>query len=158
MSRAQLNRNLLERTLDIAFSFDPLKSDELMSKEIARMTLALVSTQRSDVTSALSNQYVYIDWGTRFASEHALRHQQMPAPYLRTSTGRIALDFILDNTGAAYLPVSMVSPLLTSTQLYSVEGAELWLRPIFINYRKDSVSFEAIAKIEGLLQEMFPQL
>ena len=158
LSRAQLNRNLLERTLDIAFSFDPLKSDELMSKEIARMTLALVSTQRSDVTSALSNQYVYIDWGTRFASEHALRHQQMPAPYLRTSTGRIALDFILDNTGAAYLPVSMVSPLLTSTQLYSVEGAELWLRPIFINYRKDSVSFEAIAKIEGLLQEMFPQL
>lgn len=158
LSRAQLNRNLLERTLDIAFSFDPLKSDELMSKEIARMTLALVSTQRSDVTSALSNQYVYIDWGTRFASEHALRHQKMPAPYLRTSTGRIALDFILDNTGAAYLPVSMVSPLLTSTQLYSVEGAELWLRPIFINYRKDSVSFEAIAKIEGLLQEMFPQL
>ncbi|MBE7216599.1 LysR family transcriptional regulator [Shewanella benthica] len=158
LSRAQLNRNLLERTLDIAFSFDPLKSDELMSKEIARMTLALVSTQRSDVTSALSNQYVYIDWGTRFASEHALRHQQMPAPYLRTSTGRIALDFILDKTGAAYLPVSMVSPLLASTQLYSVEGAELWLRPIFINYRKDSVSFEAIAKIEGLLQEMFPQL
>ena len=158
LSRAQLNRNLLERTLDIAFSFDPLKADELMSKEIARMTLSLVSTQRCDVSSALSNQYVYIDWGTRFASEHALRHQQMPAPYLRTSTGRIALDFILDNTGAAYLPVSMVSPLLASKQLYSVEGAELWLRPIFINYRKDSVSFEAISKIEGLLQEMFPQL
>ncbi|AQS39429.1 transcriptional regulator, LysR family [Shewanella psychrophila] len=157
VSRAQLNRNLLERTLDIAFSFDPLKSDELMSKEIARMTLALVSTQRCDVTSALSNQYVYIDWGTRFASEHALRHQQIPPPYLRTSTGRIALDFILDKTGAAYLPVSMVSPLLASTQLYRVEGAELWLRPIFINYRKDSVSLEAIAKIEGLLQEMLPQ-
>lgn len=154
LSREQLNRNLLERTLDIAFSFDPLKSDELQSKVVTEMSLLLVSTQDCDVMTALSDNYVYIDWGTRFASEHASRHSKAPAPFLRTSTGRIALDFILDNTGAAYLPSTLVSSQLATKQLFIVEGAELWQRPIYINYRKNAVSMEAIARVEALLQQV----
>lgn len=154
LSREQLNRNLLERTLDIAFSFDPLKSDELQSKIVTEMSLLLVSTQDCDVMTALSDNYVYIDWGTRFASEHASRHSKAPAPFLRTSTGRIALDFILDNTGAAYLPSTLVSSQLATKQLFIVEGAELWQRPIYINYRKNAVSMEAIARVEALLQQV----
>ncbi|QFU23996.1 LysR family transcriptional regulator [Shewanella eurypsychrophilus] len=154
LSREQLNRNLIERTLDIAFSFDPLKSDELQSKVVTEMSLLLVSTQDCDVMTALSDNYVYIDWGTRFASEHASRHNKAPAPFLRTSTGRIALDFILDNTGAAYLPSTLVSSQLATKQLFIVEGAELWQRPIYINYRKNAVSMEAIARVEALLQQV----
>lgn len=151
LSRSQLNRHLLERTLDIAFSFDPLKSDELHSKVVTEMALVLVATKPSDVMTALSEKYVYVDWGTRFSSEHAQRHSRMPAPYLRTSTGRIALDFIMDNGGAAYLPLSLVSSLLASKQLFKVDEAELWQRPIYINYRKNAVSMEAITKIETML-------
>lgn len=100
LSREQLNRNLLERTLDMAFAFDPLKSEELVCKQVADLILVLVSTRPCDQSEALSDKYVYVDWGTRFASEHAERHYRMPPPYLRTSTGRIALDFILDKAGA----------------------------------------------------------
>ncbi|WP_394388536.1 LysR family transcriptional regulator [Shewanella woodyi] len=95
LSREQLNRQLLERTLDMAFAFEPLKCDELVSQKVTDIKLELVSTSQCSVDEALSQRYVYVDWGTRFSSEHAERHSQMPAPYLRTSTGRIALEFIL---------------------------------------------------------------
>lgn len=156
LSREQLNRNLLERTLDMAFAFDPLKSEELVCKQVADLILVLVSTRPCDQSEALSDKYVYVDWGTRFASEHAERHYRMPPPYLRTSTGRIALDFILDKAGAAYLPLSIVEPFLQSNQLYLVEGVEPWNRPIYLSYRKDSGSLEAIIKIEELVKEIDP--
>ena len=156
LSREQLNRNLLERTLDMAFAFDPLKSEELVCKQVADLILVLVSTRPCEQSEALSEKYVYVDWGTRFASEHAERHYRMPPPYLRTSTGRIALDFILDKAGSAYLPLSIVEPFLQSGQLYRVEGVEPWNRPIYLSYRKDSGSLEAIIKIEELVKEIDP--
>ncbi|MCG9697390.1 LysR family transcriptional regulator [Shewanella sp. Isolate11] len=156
LSREQLNRQLIERTLDMAFGFDPLKSDELECKQVADLVLVLVSTQPTGQEQALSQQYVYVDWGTRFASEHAERHYRIPPPYLRTSTGRIALDFILEKSGSAYLPLSIVEPFLAAKQLYLVDDVEPWNRPIYLSYRKDSSSLEAITKIQALVKDIYP--
>ncbi|MEZ9947111.1 LysR family transcriptional regulator, partial [Vibrio breoganii] len=82
MGREQLNRNLLERTLDMAFAFDQIKAEELNCKKVADLVLVLVSTQQDDLESVFQHKYVYVDWGTRFGSEHAERHPKVPAPYL----------------------------------------------------------------------------
>lgn len=152
----QLDRSLLERTLDLAFVFDPLKSDELACKQVAELELVLVSTHSCDVQQSMSEKYVYVDWGTRFSSEHAERHANAPAPYLRTSTGRIALDFILEKGGAAYLPASIVDPFIKSGQLFKVDDSEDWTRPIYLSYRKNSTSIEAITQVEALVKEIDP--
>ncbi|MDB1125190.1 LysR family transcriptional regulator [Vibrio algarum] len=156
LSRDQINRGLIERTLDIAFAFDPLKAEELECKKITDLTLVLVSTIECDVETALSKRYVYVDWGTAFASEHADRHPQKYAPYLRTSTGRIALDFILEKGGSAYLPASVVEPFLNSGQLMPVEGSLNWDRPLYLSYRKKSTSIEAILAVEKLIHKIDP--
>ncbi|GEA61266.1 LysR family transcriptional regulator [Vibrio comitans] len=157
LSREQLNRNLLERTLDIAFVFDPLKSDELFSAKVADLELVLVSTSKSTAETAFSHSYVYVDWGTRFASEHAERHPKTPAPFLRTSTGRIALDFILEKSGTAYLPKSVAEPFIAAGQLYLVDGIEEWKRPVYLSYRKSSTSIDAIKQVEKLFSQIDPQ-
>ncbi|MEZ9851543.1 LysR family transcriptional regulator [Vibrio breoganii] len=157
LSREQLNRNLLERTLDIAFVFDPLKSDELFSTKVADLELMLVSTSPNSAEAAFSQGYVYVDWGTRFASEHAERHPKTPAPFLRTSTGRIALDFILEKGGTAYLPKSVVEPFITAGQLHLVKGIEEWKRPVYLSYRKSSTSIDAIKQVEKLFSQIDPQ-
>jgi DNA-binding transcriptional LysR family regulator len=151
LSRDQINRGLIERTLDMAFAFDPLKAEELECKKVADLTLVLVSTEDCDVDTALSNKYVYVDWGTAFAAEHADRHPQKQAPYLRTSTGRIALDFILEKGGSAYLPVSIVEPFLNLGQLTAVDRSLDWDRPLYLSYRKNSTSIEAIIAVEKLI-------
>ncbi|UGA57441.1 LysR family transcriptional regulator [Vibrio sp. VB16] len=156
LSRDQINRGLIERTLDIAFAFDPLKAEELECKKIADLTLVLVSTIQCDVENALAERYVYVDWGTAFSSEHADRHPQINAPYLRTSTGRIALDFILEKGGSAYLPASVVEPFLNSGQLLLVENSLNWDRPLYLSYRKKSTSLEAIIAVEKLIHKIEP--
>lgn len=156
LGREQLNRKLLERTLDLAFSFDPFKVEEFKSHQIAELTLVLVSTEQRVLDDAFKDKYVYVDWGTQFAFEHADRHPNIPAPYLRTSTGRIALDFILEKGGCAYLPSSLVEPFLDSGQLYQVDESEVWSRPLFISYRKNSTSIEAILQVEKLINTIEP--
>ncbi|MGF1773105.1 LysR family transcriptional regulator [Vibrio wakamikoensis] len=156
LGREQLNRKLLERTLDVAFSFDPFKVEEFKSHQIAELSLVLVSTEPNNIESAFNSKYVYVDWGTQFAFEHADRHPNIPAPYLRTSTGRIALDFVLEKGGCAYLPASLVEPFIESEQLFRVEGADEWARPLYISYRKNSTSLEAILQVESLINTVKP--
>ncbi|WP_413283029.1 LysR family transcriptional regulator [Vibrio sp. MA40-2] len=156
LSREQINRRLIERTLDIAFALDPLKAEELECKKISDLRLVLVSTTQCDVEKALTDKYVYIDWGTAFSAEHADRHPQKQAPYLRTSTGRIALDFILEKGGSAYLPESVVEPFLNSGQLMLVENSLHWDRPLYFSYRKKSTSIEAITAVEQLISKIQP--
>jgi DNA-binding transcriptional LysR family regulator len=156
MGREVLNRQLQERTLDMAFAFDQIKADELNCKKVADVVLILVSTREEALETAFEDKYVYVDWGTKFASEHAERHPKIPAPYLRTSTARIALDFILEKGGSAYLPASLVEPFLASGQLHKVQGVEDWYRPIYLSYRKASTSVEAIKQVEELVKTIDP--
>ncbi|MDA0117577.1 LysR family transcriptional regulator [Vibrio sp. T11.5] len=156
MGREALNRCLQERTLDMAFAFDQIKADELHCKKVADIVLVLVSTQEHTLESVFEDKYVYVDWGTKFASEHAERHPKIPAPYLRTSTARIAMDFILEKGGSAYLPISLVEPFIASGQLFKVAGVEDWHRPIYLSYRKASSSVEAIGQVEELVKDIDP--
>ncbi|EJC6759821.1 LysR family transcriptional regulator [Vibrio parahaemolyticus] len=156
MGREMLSRSLLERTLDMAFAFDQIKADELNCKKVADVVLVLVSTEQDSLDTVFEHKYVYVDWGTRFASEHSERHPKIPAPYLRTSTARIALDFILEKGGAAYLSVSLVEPFIANGQLYKVSGVEDWYRPIYLSYRKASTSVEAIKQVEEIVKEIDP--
>lgn len=156
MGREALNRSLQERTLDMAFAFDQIKADELHCKKVADIVLVLVSTQEHTLESVFEDQYAYVDWGTKFASEHAERHPKIPAPYLRTSTARIAMDFILEKGGSAYLPVSLVEPFIASGQLFKVAEVEEWCRPIYLSYRKASSSVAAIEQVEELVKDIDP--
>ncbi|MCL9776650.1 LysR family transcriptional regulator [Vibrio methylphosphonaticus] len=156
LGREQLNRKLLERTLDLAFSFDPFKLEEFKSHQISELPLVLVSTQPHPLEEVFNDKYVYVDWGTQFSFEHAERHPNIPAPYLRTSTGRIALDFILEKGGCAYLPLMLVEPFIESEQLYVVSDSEAWSRPLFVSYRKNSTAIEAILQVESLINTIEP--
>ncbi|WP_220720002.1 LysR family transcriptional regulator [Agarivorans litoreus] len=156
LGREHMQRALLERTLDIAVGLDPLKSEELNCSKVAELELVMVSTVVQNQQQALDKGYVYVDWGTRFASEHAARHSKMPPPFLRTSTGRIALDFILEKSGACYLPASIVAPFVEGEQLYLVEGSEPWIRSIYFSYRKDSPALAQIKQVEKLLDNSEP--
>ncbi|SHE30375.1 LysR family transcriptional regulator [Vibrio gazogenes] len=156
MGREQLSRGLLERTLDMAFVFDPIKAEELHCRKVTDLTLLFVSTQPQSVDDAFKHHYVYVDWGARFAAEHAERHPGVTTPFLRTSTARIALDFILEKQGSAYLPSSLVEPFLRTGQLHCIDGGSEWKRPVYLSYRKNSSSVDAIEQVELLVKDIDP--
>ncbi|RJG42647.1 LysR family transcriptional regulator [Motilimonas pumila] len=154
LSREQVNRQLLDRTLDMALSMDPLKADEFYCQTIAELELVLVSTVLGE--GATQVPYVFVDWGTAFAHEHAKRHQNSLTPFMRTSTGRIALDYILQQGGFAYLPRSMVQPFIDAKQLFYVADTSNIIKPIYLTYRRQSTSQQAIEQVQQLLQQLNP--
>jgi len=130
-----LARQLLERTLDIAITFDAPKVDELTTVEIAQVPLFLACSQKTESwQEAMENHYVMVDWGTAFNVQHAQMFTGAPPAVLQTNTGRIALDFLLANGGAAFLPESLLKPYLDLDQLFVVEEVPLITRSVFASY------------------------
>lgn len=119
-----ISRRLLDGTLDLGFTFEPVTSDGIECMEIMRIPLILVSTRKGlDVETATSEEYLLVDWGRGFANTHARLHGDIPTPVLRTNLGRVALSYMLANGGTAYLAEPMVSEHLKKKKLFRVEGS-----------------------------------
>jgi len=66
------------------------------------------------------------------------------------------LDFILEKGGSAYLPTSIVEPFIASGELNLIPGVEEWHRPVYLSYRKNSSTIEAIGHVEELVKKIDP--
>jgi len=111
LSREQLTRQLLERTLDVAILFDPPKVEELKIESLHMFKLTPVTTFQNKIASpAEVKRYIMIDWGTSFINWHAKEVKGISIPAIRTSTARIALDLMLQCGGSAYLPDMLAKP------------------------------------------------
>lgn len=143
-----LARQLLERTLDIAITFDAPKIDEVSTEEIIQVPLFLASSfDTDDWQVAMENHYVMVDWGTAFNIQHAQLFAGAPPAVLQTNTGRIALDFLLTNGGSAFLPESLLMPYVESGQLYLVTGAPSISRSVYANYITESDRLDSFKKV-----------
>ncbi|AZG35849.1 MAG: LysR family transcriptional regulator [Shewanella psychromarinicola] len=130
-----MTRQLIERTLDIAITFDPPKLDGVTLVKLAQIKLYLVSKQQGitlDQTPSLP--YIKVDWGTAFNITHAQDFTMLPLPVLHTSSARMALDFILNNGGCAFLPEALIRPFLDNGTLYNVDDAPCIYRHVYAAY------------------------
>lgn len=147
-SSGNLVRQIIERTLDLAFVFDAPKVDELTTIEVMNIPLYLVSTHPAqEWGEALEGNYVLVDWGTSFQIQHAQEFKGARPPVLQTNTGRIALDCILSNGGAAYLPASLIQPYVDSQRLHIIPGAPIISRTVYASFHAGSGREELIGHV-----------
>jgi DNA-binding transcriptional LysR family regulator len=158
LSREQLTRQLLERTLDFAILFDPPKVDELKIESLHMFKLIPVTTFANKIEMASEVQrYIMIDWGTSFINWHAKEVKGISIPAIRTSTARIALDLMLQCGGSAYLPDMLVKPFIEQGKLYEIKALPLFEREVFSAFHKENENEERIIKIKNLLREDEPE-
>jgi len=147
-----LIRRLMERTLDLGLVYEPAKISELVSETVAQSELVLVSSNNSqDLDSAVNSQYVSVDWGTAFEMNYSQFYKNTSPPILHTSLAKIALGFILDHGGSAYLPLRMVGDLL-GEQLFQVDLAPVFSRPIYACYHSENRNTDLIQQVIGVMQ------
>ena len=147
-SSGNLVRQIIERTLDLAFVFDAPKVDELTTMEVMSIPLYLVATTpAASWREALESQYVLVDWGTSFQIQHAQEFKGARPPVLQTNTGRIALDCILSSGGAAYLPASLISPYVDSGRLHIIPDAPVISRTVYASFHAGSGREELIGQV-----------
>lgn len=145
----QLNQDLINGVLDLGFVLDPPGTSQLEVREVQAMPLIMVSSEPAQsLEAALSQYYIYVDWGTSFSMLHARYFADSPPPSMRAAVGRIAMNFILQCGGAAYLPKPMIEQVL-GKKLYEVEGAPHIPRQAFAVYSPLNNKRESIEEALG---------
>ena len=154
----QLHASILDNTLDLALTFDPFLTNEVCSQQIAQIDLVMVSTIK-DVSAeeAMTEGYVFVDWGAQFASEHEAKYGRNYVPKLMTSTGRIALDFILAQGGTAYLPNALAQPFIENGELFRVSGKHTMKRSMYAVYQKHNSAIELVEHVVETIDQSSPQ-
>lgn len=157
-SSQQLISNITDNTVDVIVLFDPFLDPSVVSEKIADIDLVLVSTHpNAQIQNVLNDNYVYVDWGTQFAAEHSAKYAGNHVPALHTSTGRIALDYILAKSGSAYLPRALVTPFLESEQLFVVDKYIPMRRSVYAVYRKDNASASMLKQLVNVIDQSLPE-
>jgi LysR family transcriptional regulator, flagellar master operon regulator len=110
--------------IDVGFMYEPPRIQNVVVQEVASVTLSLVSSREGlSVDAAIGEGYIRVEWGTTFASLHESHFPQRLLARGRVNSGRLALNLIQQCGGAAYLPRSVVQPLLEARQLFVVGQA-----------------------------------
>lgn len=154
-SPPELRKSLLNRVVDIGFLFEPTFVGEIISEKVATVPLHLVTTnpnythQQTPLTD-----FIMVDYGESITAQYLREFQGAPEAKHFMSQPRIALNFILDAGGAAYLPRQITFEYLKKNQLFLVEDAPVFRRDIYANYLEKNQKIEMIKQV----LQLFPHV
>jgi DNA-binding transcriptional LysR family regulator len=147
-------RQLLDGVVDLAFMLDPPVVEDFQVHELAPLRLTLVSSQPGlDIEQATGSGFVMIDWGLAHALELHRAFPDMPEPFTRLATARLAFEYLRNVGGSAYLPLAMVNSALRRKNLYRVQAAPVFERQAHAVY---PVRSNRIALVSQVLS-IFPR-
>jgi len=153
-SPMELRKNVINRTVDIAFLFEPPFVEDLVTEKVATVPLHLVTTDADHIEELNLNNYVMVDYGESVNTLHMREfHEAPPAKHFMTQP-RIALNYLLQAGGSAHLPRQMTFEHVEAKHLFVVENAPVYHREIFAVYLAKSQKTEIIKQAIGL----FPNL
>ncbi|WP_345848221.1 HTH-type transcriptional regulator HdfR [Shewanella algae] len=156
LAPAAMTKQLMDRTLDLAIAFDPPKLEEFELLQIGEVSLHLVSTEAvSSVDELTDRHYIKVDWGTAFNIQHARDYAELPIPVLHTGSARIALDFLLNNGGSAFLPQNMIEPYLAKGELFVIDDKTPLRRNVYVAYLPGNDRLEQILQAVNYLRSQF---
>lgn len=152
-----LSRQLHERTIDVALSTEPMKSEEVESSVIRTSGLALYrytcASQTRTSNSESPTSFAAVDWGMRNRDKISQAMGTTVNPELRTNSLHIASQYLHSKGGCMVLPTN--SDLLPTWLTPCIE----MLRPledtgidIYVNSLKQ-VKRNGVAAIRAILTE-----
>lgn len=152
LSREVLTRQLLEHQLDLAILFDPPKTDDISVVNLCEVKLLAVSHNATDDLAA-SAPYCYVDWGNTFDTQQSRFFSEQDIK-LRSSSAHLALNWLLQQPGSAYLPETLVSPYLQQGSLRLAETPVI-CQALYAAYLTDNQYNQDIQHVVKLLQQQF---
>ena len=148
-SSESLMHQVIDGLLDLIITYTPQNRTGLVVERLMEERLVFVSTNPKTVGPWQQN-YVYVDWGLEFGMDHAAEFPDKDAAVLTTTYGPLALQYIRENGGSAYLPYRIVRPFVESGELHVIESIPVFDRPAYTVHleSEDSARFEAA--LQGL--------
>lgn len=121
--------------IDVGFMYEQPSIQGIAVQEVMTVPMLLVSDKKDvSVEQAVTEGYIRVEWGTTFGTMHEAHFPQRPLAPVRVNSGRVALNLMLNCGGAAYLPQSVVQPMLDAQQIFMVRGAPVIEMTAFAAY------------------------
>ena len=127
----ELSRLLVEGALDIAVLYTPQARQGLNIEFLLEERLVLAATEKVGMGPGAPG-YIFVDWGEEFRAEHAAAFADAATPAMAVGLGAVALNFILEEGGAAYFPLRMVHEHFRSGRLHRLNHEPEFARPAFV--------------------------
>lgn len=143
-----LMRRMIEGTLDIALMYTPTHAPGLVVEHLFDETLVMVSS-RPD-TRWPDDAYIYVDWGPGFYARHRESWPDLERPPQVVNIGWLAVQLILANGGACFLPLRMARPLIEGDRLFAVADGPEYPLPAYMVYPRESTSEVLPRALQGL--------
>jgi len=146
-SPLELRKTVLNGVVDIAFLFEPPFVEELITEKVATIPLHLVSSEPGfNIKEQNLNNYVMVDYGASVNAQHMREFKNAPPAKHVIDQPRVALEYILEAGGSAYLPRQMVFEHIQKKKLYLIEDAPVYFREVFAIYLSKSHKAKVIAQ------------
>jgi DNA-binding transcriptional LysR family regulator len=127
-----LMRRLAEGTMDLALMYTPRYGNGFHVEQLFDETLVLVSSNPS--RADLDDTYVYVDWGPSFYTWHLGRYPNLERPAQLASIGWLALQIILSNGGACFVPERLAAPFVATGHLHVAPDSPRFRLPAYVVY------------------------
>lgn len=109
-----------EGVVDLAVVYAPPPRTGIVSELLVEEALVAVSTRVGRESSW--DDYVFVDWGREFRSNHHTAFPDAPSPAVSVNHGPLALDYILAVGGSGYFRMDAARPHLDSGRLHLMEN------------------------------------
>lgn len=154
-TQEQLFRSIVEGSVDLCLMYEQPQVSDLEAQEVGSLELVLVTTHKDLNWEEAMNRldYVLVNWGTAFSVLHAKHFPNIPAPSINVDFARIALDFLIEHGGSAYLAKSMITHELSNNTLFLVNDAPVINREFFLVYKSNTSKTEIISELANFLSD-----
>jgi DNA-binding transcriptional LysR family regulator len=135
----ELMEALIEGRADIGVMYTPQARPGLRVELLLEERLVMVSTQPQP-SAELPTDYVYVDWGPEFLTQHTLAFPSFAGAALNVNIGWLGLQQILAHGGSGYFPLRMLHEHEIGGRLHRVDTAPEFRLPAYLCFpaRTDS--------------------
>jgi DNA-binding transcriptional LysR family regulator len=122
-----------EGIVDLAVMYAPPPRTGVVAELLLEEALVAVST-KAEPDEDWWEDYVFVDWGPEFRSNHHAAFPDAPSPVVSVKHGPLALDYILQVGGSGYFRMEAARPHLESGRLKLVPGKPRFSYSIYALY------------------------
>ncbi|MGI9346898.1 MAG: LysR family transcriptional regulator [Gammaproteobacteria bacterium] len=119
----QMTADLAMGGLDMAVLYQPRYLADIYYETLFEEHFVLVSSRRLSLAEVVPETYIRVHYSHAFDRQHLDLLPQINDAPMATGLGSIALNFLLQEGGAAYLPTHTAAPLIAAKRLYAVRRA-----------------------------------
>ena len=132
-----LMTQLINGSMDIGIMYAPQSRPGFEVEHIFDDEIILVASDPGSSKQPARN-YVMIDWGPEFLSDHALNYPDISVPGTHLELGALATSYLIKSHSSGYVPRRLAEDFIKSKRLFEIEDAPVFRYPVYAVYSSEN--------------------